>query len=212
MSINLFRKDANNKANPIIRALAVRTMSSLRVPKLNEYLVDTLKQALNDEDPYVRKTAVLSIPKIYEIAPNDPDTANLVTILENIVVKESNALVLANTIASLEEISMITGKQHIKMDSVLLSRILVAVNECMEWAQVFILDFLCKYTPQDEAEAEMIIDRIIPRLSHINPSVVFGAIKLMVRYLDFLSNEDLIRNLCKKLAPSIVSVVSFTPT
>lgn len=25
-----------------------------------------------DEDPYVRKTAVLSVPKIYEIAPNDP--------------------------------------------------------------------------------------------------------------------------------------------
>ena len=56
----------------------------------------------------MRKTAVLSIPKIYEIAPTDPDTCNLVTILENIVVKESNALVLANTIASLEEISMIT--------------------------------------------------------------------------------------------------------
>jgi vesicle coat complex subunit len=72
MSINLFRKDAANKANPIIRALAVRTMSSLRVPKLNEYLVEPLKNALNDEDPYVRKTAVLSVPKIYEIAPNDP--------------------------------------------------------------------------------------------------------------------------------------------
>lgn len=48
MSINLFRKDAANKTNPIIRALAVRTMSSLRVPKLNEYLVDPLKSALND--------------------------------------------------------------------------------------------------------------------------------------------------------------------
>lgn len=65
MSINLFRKDASNKANPIIRALAVRTMSSLRVPKLNEYLVEPLKAALNDEDPYVRKTAVLSVPKMY---------------------------------------------------------------------------------------------------------------------------------------------------
>ena len=52
MSINLFRKDAVNKANPIIRALAVRTMSSLRVPKLNEYLVEPLKIALKDEDPY----------------------------------------------------------------------------------------------------------------------------------------------------------------
>ncbi len=56
-----------------------------------------------------------------------------------------------------------------------------------------------------------VIDRIIPRLSHINPTVVFGSIRLIVRYLDFLSNEDLIKNLIKKLAPSIVSVVSFTP-
>lgn len=65
MTISSFRKDAANKSNPIIRALAVRTMSSLRVPKLNEYLVEPLKIALNDEDPYVRKTAVLSIPKVY---------------------------------------------------------------------------------------------------------------------------------------------------
>lgn len=57
----------------------------------------------------------------------------------------------------------------------------------------------------------MIIDRVIPRLSHINPSVVFGSIRLIVRYLDFLNNQDLIKNLTKKLAPSIVSVVSFTP-
>ena len=35
MTISSFRKDAANKTNPIIRALAVRTMSSLRVPKLN---------------------------------------------------------------------------------------------------------------------------------------------------------------------------------
>lgn len=55
------------------------------------------------------------------------------------------------------------------------------------------------------------IDKVIPRLSHINPAVVFGCIKLIVRYLDYLSGEELIKNLVKKLAPSIVSVVSFTP-
>ena len=71
MTISSFRKDAANRTNPIIRALAVRTMSSLRVPKLNEYLVPTLKDALKDDDPYVRKTAVLSVSKVYEIAPND---------------------------------------------------------------------------------------------------------------------------------------------
>ena len=48
---------------------------------------------------------------------------------------------------------MITGRSHIKVDETFLNRVLVAVNECMEWAQVFILDFLCKYTPKDETEA-----------------------------------------------------------
>jgi vesicle coat complex subunit len=38
--------------------------------------------------------------------------------------------------------------------------------------------------------------------------VVFGSIRLIVRYLEFLTNEDLIKNLVKKLGPSIVSVVS----
>jgi vesicle coat complex subunit len=65
-------------------------------------LVDPLKNALNDEDAYVRKTAVLSIPKIYEIAPNDPETRNLVSLLEALIIKEGNALVLANAVASLE--------------------------------------------------------------------------------------------------------------
>jgi AP-1 complex subunit beta-1 len=117
--------------------------------------VEPLKTALNDDDPYVRKTAVLSIPKVYEIAPNDAESNNLVHLLEVLVNKESNALVMANAIASLEEIGVLTGKNHIKMDSQLLGRILVAINECMEWAQVFILDFLSKYTPKDEKEAEM---------------------------------------------------------
>lgn len=48
-------------------------------------------------------------------------------------------------------------------------------------------------------------------MSHINPAVVFGSIRLIVRYLDFLSNEDLKKNLIKKLAPSIVSVVTCPP-
>ena len=54
-----------------------------------------------------------------------------------------------------------------------------------------------------------IIDRILPRLSHINPTVIFGCIKVVVRYFDFVSSEELIKNLNKKLASSIISVLSF---
>jgi vesicle coat complex subunit len=38
----------NNKASPLIRALAVRTMGCLRVKELNEYLIDPLNEALID--------------------------------------------------------------------------------------------------------------------------------------------------------------------
>lgn len=38
------------------------------------------------------------------MTPTDPEIMNLVSILENLVTKEANALVLANAIASLEEI------------------------------------------------------------------------------------------------------------
>ena len=69
MVINLFRKDAHKKENPLLRALAVRSFGCLRVPKLNEYLIEPLKEALLDDDAYVRKTAVLCVPKVFECTP-----------------------------------------------------------------------------------------------------------------------------------------------
>lgn len=78
MVINLFRKDIGNKGNPLLRALAVRTMGCLRVHKLNEYLRDPLKSSLNDTEPYVRKTAALCIPKLFEVSPELVDEGGLI--------------------------------------------------------------------------------------------------------------------------------------
>jgi vesicle coat complex subunit len=62
-------KDAVDKTNPFLRALAVRTMGCIRIKDITEYLLDPLKSALKDEDPYVRKTGALCVPKMFEIAP-----------------------------------------------------------------------------------------------------------------------------------------------
>ena len=56
-------------------------MGCLRVPKLNEYLCDLLKEVLNDEDPYVRKTAVLCVPKVYEVSPQLVEMTGLIDII-----------------------------------------------------------------------------------------------------------------------------------
>lgn len=69
MGTNTFRKDANDRNNPFLRGLAVRTMGCIRIKDITGYLCDPLKEALKDEDAYVRKTGALCVPKLYEIAP-----------------------------------------------------------------------------------------------------------------------------------------------
>lgn len=54
-----------DKKNPFLRALAVRTMGCIRIKDITTYLCDPLKDSLKDEDPYVRKTGALCIPKLY---------------------------------------------------------------------------------------------------------------------------------------------------
>lgn len=54
--------------NPLIRALAVRTMGCIRVDKITEYLCEPLRKCLKDEDPYVRKTAAVCVAKLYDIS------------------------------------------------------------------------------------------------------------------------------------------------
>ncbi|KAK6130083.1 hypothetical protein DH2020_036210 [Rehmannia glutinosa] len=66
LAVNTFVKDSQDP-NPLIRALAVRTMGCIRVDKITEYLCDPLQRCLKDDDPYVRKTAAICVAKLYDI-------------------------------------------------------------------------------------------------------------------------------------------------
>lgn len=67
LAVNTFRKDARERVNPLIRGLAVRTMGCIGVDTILDYLCDPLKDSMNDEDPYVRKTAAICVAKLFEI-------------------------------------------------------------------------------------------------------------------------------------------------
>ena len=68
LAVNTFVKDASD-ANPLTRALAVRTMGCIHVDRITEYLCEPFSRALRDDDPYVRKTATVWVAKLYDIAP-----------------------------------------------------------------------------------------------------------------------------------------------
>lgn len=59
VAIPYFLSDCEDR-NPLIRALALRTMTSIPLPSMVNAVVDPLRHGLKDADPYVRKTAALS--------------------------------------------------------------------------------------------------------------------------------------------------------
>lgn len=92
-------------SSPLIRALAVRTMGYIRVKRINEYLIEPLKELLNDEDPYVKKTAVMCVPKVYEITPDLIEKHGIINMLQKMLTKEGNTLVVANIIVAFQELT-----------------------------------------------------------------------------------------------------------
>jgi AP-1 complex subunit beta-1 len=49
----------------------------------------------------------------------------------------------------MREIEVVSGKQLIILNQKIIQKLLLAVDECIEWGQIFILDYLATYDPAD---------------------------------------------------------------
>eukprot|EP00282_Hemiselmis_andersenii_P000128 CAMPEP_0114114862 /NCGR_PEP_ID=MMETSP0043_2-20121206/3662_1 /TAXON_ID=464988 /ORGANISM="Hemiselmis andersenii, Strain CCMP644" /LENGTH=590 /DNA_ID=CAMNT_0001207087 /DNA_START=139 /DNA_END=1907 /DNA_ORIENTATION=- len=206
MAVNGFVKDCGDP-NPLIRALAVRTMGCIRVDKISEYLCEPLRRALKDSDPYVRKTAAICVPKLYEVSPELVEDQGFIdTLIE--LLGDANPSVVSNSIAALAEISTSRGRATYTLDSNNAMKMLAALNDCSEWGQVTILDTVSQYRPQHSQEAESIVERVKPRLQHANSAVVLSATKIIIKLLDLITGEEKIKGYLKALAPPLVTLMS----
>ncbi|XP_075983922.1 adaptor protein complex 1/2, beta subunit isoform X1 [Anticarsia gemmatalis] len=212
MAVNTFVKDCED-SNPLIRALAVRTMGCIRVDKITEYLCEPLRKCLKDEDPYVRKTAAVCVAKLYDISSSMVEDQGFLDQLKDLL-SDSNPMVVANAVAALSEINeaSVSGQPLVEMNAPTINKLLTALNECTEWGQVFILDALSNYAPRDAREAHSICERITPRLAHANAAVVLSAVKVLMKLMEMVSDDtELVSTLSRKLAPPLVTLLSAEP-
>lgn len=209
LAVNTFQNDANDP-NPLIRALAIRTMGCIRVDKIVEYVCEPLRRALNDQDPYVLKTAAICVAKLYDVNPEIVEEQGFLDQLRDLI-SNSNPMVVANAVAALTEIDEVSPKPIFSINKTSLPKLLAALEECTEWGQVFILTSLAKYTPKDSREAENICNRVSPRLQHANSAVVLAAVKLLMQYMNSIESKDMIQALCQKLGPPLVTMLSKQP-
>ncbi|KAJ0425593.1 adaptin N terminal region-domain-containing protein [Aspergillus carlsbadensis] len=69
LSINAIQKSLTDQ-NPQARAMALRTMASIRVPVISAIVSLAVKRGCGDMSPHVRKAAALAIPKCYRLDPS----------------------------------------------------------------------------------------------------------------------------------------------
>jgi AP-2 complex subunit beta-1 len=63
------------------------------------------------------------------------------------------------------------------------------------------------FTPQNPGDAEIIAERIAPRLQHANSSVVLTTTKVILYLTNYMSKQDAISSMCKKLSPPLGSLL-----
>ncbi|KAG2064618.1 Adaptor protein complex beta subunit, partial [Suillus decipiens] len=204
-----FLQDCNDR-NPLIRALAIRTMSYIPIAVVTEALSDQLRHCLKDRDPYVRKTAAICVAKVYTADPRKAERKGFVELLRDMLIDE-NATVVSNAVAALSEIGDRQDGVIFKLNLTIANKLLSALGESSEWGQIYILDSLLRYVPEQHADAEMMAERVIVQLQHANSAVVLTTIKVLLYLMNYIGDRRLIDYICKKMGPPLVTLLSSGP-
>ncbi|KAF2402326.1 vesicle coat complex AP-1/AP-2/AP-4, beta subunit [Trichodelitschia bisporula] len=209
LAVNTFIQDSEDP-NPLVRALAIRTMGCIRVGKMVDYMEEPLRKTLRDESPYVRKTAVLCVAKLFDLSPQTCIENGFIETLQELV-GDPNPMVVANSVTALVEISETAPETNAFVISpITLKKMMLALNECTEWGRVTILTALAEFKTADIKEAEHICERVAPQFQHANPSVVLAAVKAVFLHMRII-NPELVKSYLRKMAPPLVTLVSSQP-
>lgn len=209
LAVNTFVQDSEDP-NPLVRALAIRTMGCIRVDKMVDYMEEPLRKTLRDESPYVRKTAAICVAKLFDLNPTMCLENGFLETLQELI-GDPNPMVVANSVTALVEINETAPEtKALTVTPATLKKMLMALNECTEWGRVTILSTLADYKAQDVKESEHICERVSPQFQHVNPSVVLAAVKVVFLHMKNV-NADLANQYLKKMAPPLVTLVASAP-
>lgn len=137
LSISTFQR-ALKDPNQLIRASALRVLSSIRVSMIVPIVMLAIRDSASDMSPYVRKTAAHAIPKLYSLDVEQKE--ELINVIEKLL-SDRTTLVVGSAVMAFEEVCPervdLIHKNYRK-----LCNLLIDVDE---WGQVVIINMLTRY-------------------------------------------------------------------
>ncbi|KAG2145245.1 adaptin N terminal region-domain-containing protein [Suillus clintonianus] len=181
LSINTFQRDLADPS-PLIRAMALRVLSGIRVPTVATIVLMAVRKSAADPSPYVRKAAALAVMKVYKL-----DQAHHTALLDimTTLLRDRSPLSLGTAVLALDTIA----PSRLDLLHVHFRRLCRALPDIDAWGQVDVLRVLVRYArtmlpkpvPASEKQGEevdkdlkLLLACAEPLFMNNNPAVVLA--------------------------------------
>merc|ERR1719409_666711 len=168
LSINSFQKDLA-ASNQLVRAMALRVMTSIHVPDVIQIQLLAVKKCAGDSSPYVRKCAANAIAKLVSLSDGAEQEScdQFVATLLN----DTSPMVLGSAVTAFAEVC----PQNWAIFHPNYRKLCQLLADCDEWAQITILGVLARYLrtqfvdpspetkPQTASEPQKVVRRKVKK-------------------------------------------------
>jgi AP-4 complex subunit beta-1 len=209
MCTNSLQKDCANE-DPMVRGLALRSLCSLNLPQMVEYISEPLRKSLTDHHAYVRKTGVMGILKLYHLDKESFEQCNFVDILYDML-RDPDSSVVSNAILVLNEIMVKSENGGMAINRAIMLHLLNRIHEFAEFGVVQVLELVPRYIPANADEGFQIMNLLDPVLRTSSCAAVMATIRAFLSMADQIASDDPLqmkRQVIDRIKAPLITLVS----
>ena len=198
LAVNTLQKDTKD-VDPSVRGLALRSLCSLHLPNIVEYLEPAISAGLSDPSGYVRKTSVMGVLK-FNLLTGMP---GFVDQLKVMLTTDQDPNVVSNCIVVLKEMEVLPGL----LDQALAYSLVNKFHAFSEWSKCLIIDsVLSAYNPSSQDEMFNLFNALDTYLGQSAIPVSFGIFNLFLHWT--VDNEELTNQVLGRIKEPLLTLLS----
>ncbi|EPY22917.1 beta-adaptin 4 [Strigomonas culicis] len=217
MTVNTFVKECSDPS-PVVRGLALRSLSLLQLPQLLDFFVPVLDKGLQDSAPYVRQVAVMCSMRVYILSPQVFRQQNYYNTLQ-MLLRDNDTQVCFNAVSVLLEITKIESENTAKGDLPLLHEPFIVQKPLLyylinripvmsEWQRCQVMRLILQYNPSTEEEIFNIMNVLEPRLYGNNSGLILACCSVFLHLTENFPN--VYRQVYERIRQPLLALVTAT--
>jgi len=211
MCTNTLQKDCGNE-DPMVRGLALRSLCSLNLPQMVEYISEPLRKSLQDHHAYVRKTGVMGILKLFYLDQDAFQECNFTDILYDML-RDVDPTVVANCIRVLNEVMAKTENGGMAINRAIMLHLLNRIHEFTEFDLVSVLELVPRYIPANAEEGYQIMNLLDPVLKSSSSATVLATVRAFLSMVESIAGtpeemQEIKKQIVSRVKAPLVTLVA----